>query len=211
MRQRGRDRAAAVTLEQASEERKRKTAAAQRSRADPARCRVEAKAHKWRTRMRRTWEAKPYHTDGTAIANAVHACLGGSQLAKTHRLNTLCKDSREHELAIQDIIADIERFAFITDEDRTRMAYTFSQAVGIQTVVVCGTCGGSDPDLKRESVRLDHLPPWAAANDFLAHLNTLPTFELLKMLTDGTLEAVAAHRRDVHHVCQPTTCCCSTC
>jgi hypothetical protein len=62
--------------------------------------------------------------------------------------------------------------------------------------VVCGTCGESDPGLNHESV-------WAAADDFLAHLNTLSTFELLKMLADGTLEAVAVHRRDVHHVCQP--------
>jgi hypothetical protein len=90
----------------------------------------------------------PYHTEGTTIANAVHACLGGSQLANAHRLNARSKDSREYELAIQDIIANIERFALITDEDRARMAYTFGQAVDFQTVLVCGTCGESDPDLK---------------------------------------------------------------
>jgi hypothetical protein len=42
-------------------------------------------------------------------------------------------------------------------------------------------------------------------DDFLAHLNTLPGFEQLKMLANGTLEAVAVHRRNVHDVCQPDT------
>jgi hypothetical protein len=49
-------------------------------------------------------------------------------------------------------------------------------------------------------VPLDRLPAWAAADDFLAHLNTLLTFELLEMLADGTQlepDAVAVHRRDV--------------
>jgi hypothetical protein len=76
-----------------------------------------------------------------------------SRTARTApRLNTLSKGSQEYELAIQDIIADIERLALITDEDRARMAYTFGQAVDFETVVVCGTCGRSDPDLKHESV-----------------------------------------------------------
>jgi hypothetical protein len=42
------------------------------------------------------------------------------------------------------------------------------------------------------------------AHDFLAHLNALPTFELLKMFDDGKLEALAEHSATCTTSASPT-------
>jgi hypothetical protein len=201
-RQRGRDRAAAVTPEQASEERKRKTAVAQRARAGPVKRREEAEDGKLRTRIRRSCEAIPYHTDGTVLTNAVHACLCGSQLANAHRLNTLSKDSRKHELAIQDIIANIKLFALITDEDPARMAWPSTRPSTSRPSWPAAPAAGPIPTSSTSrcvSTTCQRGPRPTTSS----RIKSLSTFELLKTLADGTLEAVTVHRRDVHHVCQP--------
>ena len=133
----------------------------------------------------------------------LHSCSCSLISANSRRLRFFEQGSDEHMRTVDDVKADLTRYAHVDLETKVQCICDYVKQSRVE-MKVCGACGVRDPEESyTRSGALCELQPdhWLRPDaDALARLNAMPPFELVKRNESGVLESVTVHRRDLHNL-----------